>query len=75
MKQQKPIYYFKERFLKGGLSKQRISETMNRFKQELDYEELLIALPEIMKIDTRFKQLIWGNLFPKDYTQLGVGNL
>ena len=74
MKIQKPVYYFKERFLKGGLSKQRISETMDRFKKELDYSELMMALPEIMKIDTRFKQLIWGNLFPKDYTQLGVGN-
>lgn len=74
MKIQKPVYYFKERFLKGGLSKQKISETMDRFKKELDYDELMMALPEIMKIDTRFKQLIWGNLFPKDYTQLGVGN-
>ena len=74
MKHQKPIYYFKERFLKGGLSKRKISETMDRFKKELDYEELMIALPEIMKLDSRFKQLIWGNLFPKDYTQLGVGN-
>lgn len=74
MKHQKPIYYFKERFLKGGLSKQKISETMNQFKKELDFDELQMALPEIMKIDTRFKHLIWGNLFPKDYTQLGVGN-
>lgn len=74
MKQQKPIYFFKERFLEGGLSKQKISETMDRFKKELSYNELSIALPEIMKIDTRFKQMIWGYLFPKDYTQLGVGN-
>ena len=74
MKHSKPIYHFKERFLKGGLSKQKISETMNQFKKELDFNELLMVLPELMKIDSRFKYLIWGNLFPKDYTQLGVGN-
>lgn len=74
MKHSKPIYFYRERFLKGGLSKQKISETMDVFKKELDYNELSMVLPEIMKIDTRFKYLIWGNLFPKDYTQLGVGN-
>lgn len=74
MKHLKPLYYFKDRFLKGGLSKQKISETMNQFKKELDFNELMIVLPEIMKIDSRFIYSIWGNLFPKDYSKLGVGN-
>ena len=51
-----------------------IARTLHDFKRELDYGELVESLPEIMKIDPRFKRLIWGNLFPKDYNELGVGN-
>ncbi len=51
-----------------------IARTLHDFKRELDYAELVESLPEIMRIDSRFKRLIWGNLFPKDYKELGVGN-
>lgn len=73
MKRQRPTYQIKEDFLRN-LSKNTVSQTANQLKNGYDYSELMSALPEIMKIDSRFKKLIWGNLFPKSYAELGVGN-
>lgn len=74
MKSQKPLYFIKQKFLQGGLSRLSIAQTINNFKKDFDYHELMDALPAIMQIDPRFKKFIWGNLFPKDYLELGVGN-
>lgn len=74
MKSSKPIFYIKENFLKGGLSRLSIARTINQFKKDLSFHELMVSLPEIIKINHRFKKIIWGNLFPKDYNELGVGN-
>ncbi len=51
-----------------------IAQTLNQFKKDLSYHELMVSLPEIIKINPRFKYFVWGNLFPKDYNELGVGN-
>lgn len=73
MKRQRPIYQIKEDFLRK-LSKNSIPNTVNQLKNEYDYNELILALPEILKLGPQFKSLIWGNLFPMDYSKLGVGN-
>lgn len=73
MKHQRPIYQIKEDFLKK-LTKYKVSQAVNQLKNEYNYNELLFALPEVMKIGSPFKKLIWGNLFPKSYSELGVGN-
>lgn len=69
-----PPYHIRQMFLNGKLSAKSIATTMNSFKYGLDYNQLSDNLPNIFSINPRLKGLIWGDLFPRDLSNLGTSN-
>ena len=62
-------------FTKTQPNSQRItSVNPTTFKYKYDFKILSQVLPDIFRINQRFRKQIWGNIFPKTVEELGGAN-
>lgn len=75
IKQKKvPIFHVVQQFLNAKNNKKDFARTAAKIKYNITGEVLSKSLDEIFKVSPHFKQLVWGNLFPANVSELGEGN-
>lgn len=75
IKQKKvPIFHVVQQFLNAKNNKKEFARTAAKIKYNITGEVLSKSLDEIFKVSPHFKQLVWGNLFPANVSELGEGN-
>ena len=69
-----PIFHVVQQFLNAKNNKKEFARTAAKIKYNITGEVLSKSLDEIFKVSPHFKQLVWGNLFPANVSELGEGN-
>ncbi|NLI35243.1 MAG: hypothetical protein GX416_01820 [Bacteroidales bacterium] len=69
-----PIYHVVQQFLNARHDKKECARTAANMKYCISGSVLSQSLDSLFKTSTYYKDILWGNLFPKTVSELGEGN-
>lgn len=69
-----PVYHVVQQFLNARQDQKECARTAALMKYSVANSVLLQSLESIFKVSSHYKNLLWGNLFPKNIDELGEGN-
>ena len=68
------IFQLKQDLLSSLRNRSMFAKIINDIKNSLDYQAIAVVSNDLSHLSPSFNRLIYGNLFPKSYGELGVCN-
>lgn len=68
------IFQLKQDLLSSLRNRSMFAKRINDIKNSLDYQAIAVVSNDLSHLSPSFNRLIYGNLFPKSYGELGVCN-
>lgn len=70
----KPVYHIVQQFLNARFDKKECSRVAANLKYDVTGSVIGQALNDLFRVSPHYKELLWGNQFPRSINDLGEGN-